>query len=163
VCSITELANTILINSVYRLTLGGGFGWLSGSYGLVIDNLVQVRRTDSPSHIYISSLNYISYKATVVTADSSVLTASDTENSDLFFGIRGGGVNFGVVTEFVLKLHDQRPTVYAGWLPFEPSKLEKLLSITDEWFTTIHEKAGMCMFLGSAPDGLGTVCPSSII
>jgi FAD/FMN-containing dehydrogenase len=93
----------------------------------------------------------------VVTADGSVLTASDTENPDLFFGIRGGGVNFGVVTEFLLKLHEQRPTVYAGFLAFDPSTLEKLLAVISEWYPTMHDKAGMCSFLGRTPDG--KVCP----
>lgn len=86
----------------------------------------------------------------MVTANGSVLTASDTENPDLFFGIRGGGVNFGVVTEFVFRLHPQRPMVYAGWLTFEPSILEDLLKVVNEWFTTIHEKAGVIVFLSGA-------------
>lgn len=89
----------------------------------------------------------------MVTANGSVLTASDNENSDIFFGLRGGGVNFGVVTEFVLKLHPQRPTVYAGWLAFEPSALEKLINLCNEWSTTIHEKAGTCLYFTNAPDG----------
>jgi FAD/FMN-containing dehydrogenase len=97
----------------------------------------------------------------VVTANGSVLTASDNENSDLFFGIRGGGVNFGVVTEFVLRLHPQRPMVYAGWLAFEPSALEKLINVSDEWFATVHEKACMCLFLSNAPDG--SVCSLVLI
>jgi hypothetical protein len=73
------------------LTLGGGFGWLCAQHGLVIDNLIQ---------------------ATVVTGSGNILTASVSENEDLFWAIRGGGGNFGVVTEFVYRLHEQRPDLY---------------------------------------------------
>jgi len=101
----------------------------------------------------------------VVTANGSILTASDTANPDLFFGIRGGGVNFGVVTEFVLKLHPQRPTVYAGFVSYDPSALEKLLNVTEEWFLTAHEKAGMCVFFTVAPDASvrSSLCPDTVL
>ncbi|KAI0035340.1 FAD-binding domain-containing protein [Vararia minispora EC-137] len=98
-----------------RLTLGGGFGYLAGSHGLVIDNLAQ---------------------ATVVVADSRVLTASETENADLFWGIRGGGSNFGVVTEFVLRLHPQRPTIFGGIVMYPAAQLEEIMKIVCEK----HEK-----------------------
>jgi len=85
---------------VAGLTLGGGFGWLSRKYGLTIDHLVS---------------------ADIVTADGGKITASETENHDLFWGIRGGGGNFGIVTSFEFGLNAFGPDVVAGLIvhPFK--------------------------------------------
>lgn len=104
----------------------------SGAHGYVVDNLAQV---------------------TIVTADGSTRTASSTENTDLFWGIRGGGCNFGVVTEFVYKLHPQRRTVYAGVIMFAPNALEKLGPVIEKWWKDPDEKAGMAQILFRGPDG----------
>jgi FAD/FMN-containing dehydrogenase len=88
---------------VAGLTLGGGFGWLSRSLGLTIDNLIG---------------------ADVVTAKGELLHASASANSDLFWAVRGGGGNFGVVTSFEYKLHPVGPQVIAGLIvhPFAQAK-----------------------------------------
>ncbi|KAI0316002.1 hypothetical protein OF83DRAFT_1173277 [Amylostereum chailletii] len=116
-----------------RLTLGGGFGYLAGSHGLVIDNLVQ---------------------ATVVIANGEVLTASETENADLFWGIRGGGSNFGVVTEFVLKVYPQYANVFSGFIIFPPTVLDQLIPIViSKHETGLHERESYLMAFSNLPNG----------
>jgi FAD/FMN-containing dehydrogenase len=90
-----------------------------------------------------------------VTADGSILTANDKLNTDLFWAVRGGGCNFGVVTEFVYQLHPQSRNVYAGNLIFPTSVLDKLVHVTTEWWNDgngPNEKEAMLLVLTKGPD-----------
>jgi FAD/FMN-containing dehydrogenase len=93
---------------VTGLTLGGGMGWLSRKAGLSIDNLVS---------------------AEVVVADGRILRAAEDENPELFWAIRGGGGNFGVVTELEFRLHDVDPLVQFGLVFWDASEGERALRL----------------------------------
>ena len=93
------------------------------------------------------------YQATIVTADGTTLTVSDSENADLFWGIRGGGSNFGICTEFVLRIHPQRRTVFAGIAIFPPTVLDDLLKEVSEWWKTVKDNEGMLQIFGRDPSG----------
>ena len=99
-------AGIVTTTGVAGLTLGGGFGWLSPKLGLTCDNLIS---------------------ADIVTADGELVVASEEENADLFWGIRGGGGNFGVVTSFDYTLHPVGPIVLAGAVVHPMADAEQLL------------------------------------
>jgi FAD/FMN-containing dehydrogenase len=101
----------ISTTGVAGLTLGGGFGYLSRRYGLSLDNVVE---------------------ADVVTADGSFVTASENENPDLFWALRGGGGNFGIVTSFKFKLYDVS-TIYGGPIFYPVDQAAHLLEFYRDW------------------------------
>jgi FAD/FMN-containing dehydrogenase len=115
---------------VAGLTLGGGIGWLSRLAGLSCDNLVG---------------------ATVVTADGRVLKASSDENTDLFWAIRGGGGNFGVVTEFEFGLHRVGPLVNLGLFLFSPEQGRDLFRFAREFVRDLPDESQMFLAGLSAP------------
>jgi FAD/FMN-containing dehydrogenase len=132
------LATTLGVVSttgIAGLTLGGGLGWLNGCYGLACDNLIS---------------------AEVATADGRLLTASEHENEDLFWGIRGGGGNFGVVTAFEYRLHPV-DRVLAGGLSYPLSLAPQILRFYDDFVKTAPDQLATAVALARTPDGQPTV------
>jgi FAD/FMN-containing dehydrogenase len=127
------LATPVGINSttgIAGLTLGGGFGWLTRKYGMTIDNLVSVD---------------------VVTADGKRLRASESENADLFWAIRGGGGNFAVVTQFEFKLHRVGPEILAGLIVFPFEQAKQVLAQYREFIESAPEELSVWAVLRKAP------------
>src|SRR4051812_24082506 len=102
---LATTGGAISSTGIAGLTLGGGFGWLGRSYGMSCDNLIS---------------------ADVVLADGSIVTASADENADLFWGLRGGGGNFGVVTSFEYRLHPVT-SILGGMLIYPIARANEVL------------------------------------
>jgi FAD/FMN-containing dehydrogenase len=115
---------------VAGLTLGGGLGWLMRKHGLTIDNL---RAAD------------------VVTADGELLRASDDQHPDLFWALRGGGGNFGVVTSFEFQLHPVGPDVLAGAILWDAGDAREILRFYRDFVRDAPEELGTVVRFGTAP------------
>ena len=115
---------------VAGLTLGSGSGWLERKIGYTVDNLLG---------------------AEVVTANGDVLRASESENADLFWGLRGGGGNFGVVTQFEFRLHPVGPIVYGGLLGF-PRDPAVLKAYRDFMETAPDDVCGSAALITAPPE-----------
>jgi FAD/FMN-containing dehydrogenase len=127
------LATPVGINSttgVAGLTLGGGFGWLTRKHGMTIDNLVS---------------------AEVVTADGKTLSASEQDNAELFWALRGGGGNFGVVTQFEFALHPVGPEILAGLIVFPFTQAKQVLTRYRQLAATSAEDLSVWVVLRQAP------------
>jgi FAD/FMN-containing dehydrogenase len=127
------LATPLGINSttgVAGLTLGGGFGWLSRKYGLSIDNLLSVD---------------------VVMANGELVHASDKENPDLFWAVRGGGGNFGVATSFEFRLYPVGPEVLSGLIVHPFSKAKELFDGYRRFVAAAPEELTCWVVLRKAP------------
>jgi len=127
------LATPLGINSttgVAGLTLGGGFGWLTRHHGMTIDNLLS---------------------ATVVTADGAVRIASATSEPDLFWALRGGGGNFGVVTAFEFQLHPVGPEVYAGLVVYPFAQAHQVLRAWRDFTANAPDNLSVWTVLRKAP------------
>lgn len=98
----------VSLTGVAGLTLGGGFGYLTRRFGWTVDSLEEVE---------------------LVMADGSLRRASDTEERDLFWALRGGGGNFGVVTEFVFRLHELDPQITGGIIAWSADHAEEVLDV----------------------------------
>src|SRR5215207_6959311 len=112
------------------LTLGGGIGWLMRKHGLTIDQLLSVQ---------------------IVTADGEIVTASDAENADLFWGVRGGGGNFGIVTSFVFRLNAVGPTVLSSLLLWPLEDAGEVLELYRDWASSAPDKLTTQLTMRRAP------------
>ncbi len=115
---------------VSGLTLGGGIGWVMRKHGLTIDQLVAVD---------------------LVTADGEFVKASERENPDLFWGVRGGGGNFGIVTEFEFRLNPVGPTVLAGPIFWPMEEAPKVLRFYRDWVAEAPDELMTIVVLRKAP------------
>ncbi len=123
---------TVSDTGIAGLTLGGGIGWLGRKHGLTCDNLLS---------------------ADLVTADGSFVTASHTENEDLFWGLRGGGGNFGIVTSFEYRVHPVGPfTAGRVFYPFDEAR--KTLQFYREFSLAIPREMNTIGGVRTGPDGL---------
>jgi FAD/FMN-containing dehydrogenase len=128
------LATTLGVASdtgIAGLTLGGGYGWLNGKYGLACDNLLAVE---------------------VATADGQRRAANAEENTDLFWGMRGSGANFGIVTSFQYQLHSVGPVV-GGFVLYPLFQGKETLRFFHEFSATCPDEVSTVGLLLSDPDG----------
>jgi FAD/FMN-containing dehydrogenase len=110
------------------LTLGSGSGWLERKLGYTVDNMIG---------------------AEVVLASGDIVHASESENQDLFWGLRGGGGNYGIVTKFEYRLHDVGPTVFGGMLIFPRFRAAEVIKAYRDFMETADDDIG---------GGVGLVC-----
>ena len=122
----------VTTTGVGGFTTGGGYGWTSSKYGLTCDNLIS---------------------AEVVLANGGVVRASEDENADLFWGIRGGGGNFGVVTDFEFRLHPLGPIVLAGLMLWPAERAEDVIRAWRDYAEDCpDELSSGCVTLTAPPE-----------
>jgi FAD/FMN-containing dehydrogenase len=127
---LATTAGMVSHTGVGGLTLGGGMGWLMRKYGLAIDNLLSVD---------------------IVAADGQLRTASAAENQDLFWGVRGGGGNFGVVTSFEFQLHPVGPIVVGGLAFYPGERAGEVLRFFRDYTASAPDELGIVGVFLSAP------------
>lgn len=128
---LATTAGTVSHTGVGGLTLGGGLGRLVRKFGMAIDNVIS---------------------AQIITADGRLLRASAKDNSDLFWGIRGGGGNFGVVTSFEFQLHQFGPDYHRGELVYSLSDAPKVLRVLEQEYGAVDDDCSLTPVFISAPD-----------
>jgi FAD/FMN-containing dehydrogenase len=129
---LATTGGVISTTGIAGLTLGGGVGWLNGRFGLACDNLVS---------------------ADVVTADGHFLKASERENDELFWGLRGGGGNFGLVTSFEYRLHPVGPIVLSGPVFHPAARARDVLRFYREFSASEPDELTTYAGLLTGPDG----------
>ncbi|KAI9842636.1 MAG: hypothetical protein M1837_007003 [Sclerophora amabilis] len=130
---LATVGGTVNHTGIGGLTLGGGYGWLSGKYGLAIDNLLSVE---------------------MVLANGRIVTASEKEHSNLFWAARGAGQNFGVATKFEYRAYPKKDPVWAGLLIFSTDDLEPVVEFANKLVDVSEGESAMAVVL-SAPAPLG--------
>ena len=131
VFGLATTGGSVSDTGIAGLTLGGGLGWLAGKCGLTCDNLLS---------------------ADVVTADGKLLVASASEHTDLFWGVRGGGGNFGIVTSFEYQLHPVGP-VLAGMLLYPFTQAKEALAYYRDFAKAVPDEVNTMGGLLTSPDG----------
>ena len=131
---LATTGGVVASTGIAGLTLGGGFGWLTPKYALALDNL---------------------RSADVVLADGRVVTANAHENPDLFWAIRGGGGNFGIVTSFEYNLHQVGPMITGGLVAHPVQKASDVLKFFRETCAKLTDDQMLVAGLLTAPDGSG--------
>jgi FAD/FMN-containing dehydrogenase len=133
---LVTTAGVVSHTGVGGYTLGGGFGRLNRSYGLTIDNLKS---------------------AEIVTADGTVRRVSEEQDADLFWAIRGGGGNFGVVTEFELQLHPFDRNVLSGNAIWPIEQAAEVLDFYGDWYAGLSDELYVGPAILTMPDGTGVL------
>jgi FAD/FMN-containing dehydrogenase len=131
---LASTGGVVSTTGVAGLTLGGGLGWLQGKHGLAIDNL---------------------RSAQIVAADGRVLMASQTENADLFWGVRGGGGNFGIAASLEFALHPVGPIVTGGLVAHPFERARDVLHFFRDTTASLPDELTLFAALIHAPDGSG--------
>jgi len=129
---LATTGGTVGDTGIAGLTLGGGFGWLEGRFGMTVDNLLA---------------------ADVVLASGKLVRASATEHPDLFWALRGGGGNFGIVTSFTYRLHEVGPLVIGGLVIHPFARAAEVLAFYNEFMRTAPDELVAAAVLMTAPDG----------
>jgi len=133
---LATTGGAVSTTGIAGLTLAGGFGWLMRKHGMVVDNLVSVD---------------------LVTADGACLTVSEDEHPDLFWGIRGAGANFGVVTSFEYRLHPVGPTLLGGMVVHPLETAAAALRFYRDFAATAPDEIASYAGLLTTPDGMKVV------
>ena len=129
---LATTGGTVGDTGIAGLTLGGGFGWLEGRLGMTVDNLLG---------------------ADVVLASGDLVHASEDENSDLFWALRGGGGNFGVVTSFQYRLHRVGPMIVGGLVVHPFARAAEVLAFFNGFLRTAPDALTAAAVIMTAPDG----------
>ncbi len=131
---LAATGGVVATTGIAGLTLGGGLGWLMSKYGLALDNLLSVD---------------------LVLADGRMVTASDNDNADLFWAVRGGGGNFGIASSFEYQLHPVGPTITGGVVAYPITRAREALRFFRDYTASLPDELAVVAALLHAPDGSG--------